>query len=134
MKRCLLTVLAVTVLWSLMDMLIHGVILMSTYIETAELWRPMDEMKNGLMSVVTLLLSASFVALFSKFSSRKCPKSGALFGLIYGLGAGISVGYGTYCFMPIPYSLALGWFLAYAVKATAAGALAGLILKEDGDA
>lgn len=41
------------------------------------------------------------------------------------------MGYGTYSFMPIPYLLALGWFLGTVVETTVAGALVGWIIKEE---
>ena len=130
MKRYLLAVLAVFVTWSILDFLIHGVILMSLYEASAEIWRPEEEMMNGLLMVVTLLAAASFVGLIAKFSKEKSPKAGALFGLIWGLGGGVSMGYGTYAFLPLPYMLALGWFLAHAVQGTISGLVAGLVLKE----
>ena len=129
MKQYVLGVLAVAVLVSILDYLIHNVLLMSTYEATAELWRPPEEFKGGLMALVTVLISACFVGLYAKFCSDKSLKAGVLFGLIFGLANGVSMGYGSYCFMPIPYSLALSWFLASTIEGTSAGAVAGLIVK-----
>lgn len=127
--RTILAVVAVTVTWIVMDMLIHGVFLMSTYEETAELWRPEGEMKMGLMWLVTLLVSVPFTLIYALLISPKSLKSGLVYGLLYGLATGISMGYGTYCFMPIPYKLAIGWFLGTLVEAVAAGALVGWVVK-----
>ena len=44
------------------------------------------------------------------------------------------MGYGSYSYMPIPYSLALGWFLASTVEGVAAGVVVGLIVKGDSEA
>lgn len=38
------------------------------------------------------------------------------------------MGYDTYCFMPIPYRLALSWFLATLVEVLTAGLMVGLII------
>jgi len=39
-------------------------------------------------------------------------------------------GYGTYSVMPIPYFMALGWFLGTLVQALAGGWIIGLIIRE----
>ena len=55
-KRIVLAVIAVFVLWQVLDFVIHGLILMKTYQATASLWRPRPEMKLGLMRVVGALM------------------------------------------------------------------------------
>ena len=44
---------------------------------------------------------------------------------------GVSMGFGTYCVMPIPVGLAIGWCLGSVVECLVAGLLVGLILKAD---
>jgi len=111
-------------------MVIHGLILGSLYRETASLWRPEGEMMMGLMYIVTLLVSIFFVWIYYALIN-KSMKNAILFGLFYGLATGISMGYGTYSFMPIPYLMAFGWFLGTVVEATVAGVLVGWIVKEE---
>jgi len=75
MKRFVLAVLAVFAAWSALDFLIHGMILRSAYEATAALWRPMGEMKMGLMYVVGVIAAAAFVGLYAAGmvdSTRKC--------------------------------------------------------------
>ena len=48
-KRIVLASLAIFIVWSLLDILIHMVILAPTYAATAHLWRPENEMMMGLM-------------------------------------------------------------------------------------
>jgi hypothetical protein len=74
-KKLLLAVLILFVTWSVLDFLIHGMILRSTYQETPELWRPMEEMKMGLMYVVTAVYAAAFVGIYAFLIQ---PKSLAL--------------------------------------------------------
>ena len=62
MKRSLLAVLAIFVAWSAMDVLLHGVFLTSSYAATAALWRPMPEMKTGLISFTVLVSAFVFVS------------------------------------------------------------------------
>ncbi len=52
---------------------------------------------------------------------------------LYGAGYGIRRGYGSYSFMPIPYSLALIWFLGTVVETTVGGLLLGWIVKGESE-
>jgi len=130
MKKFILAVIAVFVAWSILDMVIHGVILEPLYRQSAQLWRPEGEMMMTLMYVVIILSSIFFVWIYYALIN-KSMKNALLYGLFYGLATGIGMGYGTYSFMPIPYLLALGWFLATVVQAVVAGALVGWIIKEE---
>ena len=56
-KKVVLAIVAVFVLCSVLDFFIHNVLLGSTYEATAELWRPMGEMKIGLMYVISAVWS-----------------------------------------------------------------------------
>ena len=129
MKRIVLAILAVFVAWSVIDFVIHGVILAQSYKDSASLWRPMEQMKMGLMRVVVLISATVFVCLYANFVGNKNVATAVKFGLLFGLGAGISMGYGTYAVMPITYKIAITWFLGTLVKSTVAGLLTGLIVK-----
>ena len=128
-KRTLLAILAVFIVWQVLDFLIHGILLQETYAATANLWRPMAEMKQGLMMVVGLIAAACFVSLYALLVKPQSLATGLKYGAIFGLGTGISMGYGTYSYMPIPYHLALSWFLSTLFQTCVAGALTGLIVK-----
>ena len=90
----------------------------------------MNEMKMGLMRLVCALASVAFVMVYARFFGRKGPGAGAEYGAWWGLGAGVSMGYGTYSVMPIPYSLALAWFLGTLVEGIAAGVITGAIIRK----
>jgi hypothetical protein len=70
-KRSLLAVLAIFVAWSAMDFLLHGVFLTSSYAATAALWRPMPEMKMGLISFTILVSAFVFVYIYYRFFAEK---------------------------------------------------------------
>jgi hypothetical protein len=129
-KRIILAVLAVFVAWSVMDFVVHGVILAQTYKDTEQLWRPMEEMKMGLMRVVVFIASTVFVCLYAFFVGKKSVATAVKFGMLFGLGAGISMGYGTYAVQPIPYKIALTWFLGTVAECAVAGLLVGAMVKE----
>jgi hypothetical protein len=130
MKRTILAVLAVFVSWSVLDFVIHGLILGSTYAATPQLWRPMSEMKMGLMYFTVLVASAAFVYIYARLIAEKGVKTAVLYGLVFGIGEGTAMGYGTYSVMPIPYVMAFVWFAGSVVEAVAAGLVAGLIIKK----
>ena len=130
-KRIILAILAVFVAWSVLDFVIHGWLLSATYEATAHLWRPMEEMKMGLMNVVRILSAVFFTLIYACLINGKGMGTGVKYGLLLGLGTGVSVGYGTYSYMPIPHSLALSWFLGTVIQTTLAGLLVGLIIKEE---
>ena len=131
MKRIVLAVVAVFAAWAAMDYVIHSVILSSAYEETAQLWRPMAEMKMGLMHVVMVLVAISFVLIYARLISRKSLKKATLYGALFGFGYGVSMGYGSYAYMPITYGIAFTWFLGSLVEMTVAGLIVGAIIKDD---
>jgi hypothetical protein len=128
-KRTIMAVVAVFVTWAVMDFLIHGLLLQPTYEATANLWRPVEEMNMPLMYFVTLVFTVCFVAIYGLLVSQKSLVSGIRFGALFGLAIGISMGFGSYCYMPIPLTLAWSWFFGSLVEAVAAGAIVGAILK-----
>jgi hypothetical protein len=132
MKRTLLAMLAVFVLWSLMDFVIHGLVLASPYAQTPQLWRPMAEMKTGMMYATVLVAAAVFVGIYAWFIGDKSVRTAVRYGILYGIGAGVSMGYGSYSVMPISPEIALGWCLGTIIEAVAAGWITGMIVKKQG--
>ena len=130
MKKIVLSVIALFVAWTVMDFVIHGVILKSAYEATANLWRPMNEMKMNVMRLAVLITSISFAWIYVRMISNKSIATGLRYGLWWGLGAGVSMGYGTYSVMPIPYLMALTWFLGSLMEGAVAGLIVGGIVKE----
>ncbi|NOX90024.1 MAG: hypothetical protein GXO77_13475 [Calditrichaeota bacterium] len=130
MKKAILAVIAVFVGWIILDFIIHVLILGPTYEATKELWRPEGEMKMWLMYLVSLLSAIFFVWIYYQLIPKSF-KNGLIYGILFGLATGISMGYGTYSVQPIPYVLALGWFLGTVVETTVAGALVGWIVTEE---
>ena len=129
MKKIIISVVAVFVAWSILDYVIHGVILQSAYAATPQLWRPMNEMKMNVMHVAVLIASFAFAWIYARFIGNKSIATGLKYGLWYGLGAGVSMGYGTYSVMPIPYTMAITWFLGSIFEGAAAGLIVAGIVK-----
>ena len=128
-KKAVLSAVAVFVAWAVMDFIIHGLILRSSYEATAYLWRPMDEMKMGLMYLTILVSAAAFVYIYVRLIEPKAIDAGLKYGLLFGMGVGISMGLGSYSVMPIPYDMALVWSLGSLAQGAVGGLLVGLIIR-----
>jgi hypothetical protein len=128
-KRYVLAVVAIFIAWFAMDFLIHGVILKSAYEATAHLWRPMAEMNMGLMHAITFAAAIAFTGIYALLVQPKSICSGVRFGLLYGLAAGLPMGFGTFSVMPIPLSMAAIWFVGTIVEAVIGGIIAGALIK-----
>ena len=129
-KRTILAVVAVFLAWSLLDIVIHQLVLMGEYGATIDLWRPPDEMMIGLIYVVTLISAVVFVSIYKFLICRKELGRAIQFGLLFGVAVGIGMGYGSFAVMPLTHTIALVWFLGTVVQGGVAGALLGLIVKE----
>lgn len=129
-KKIATATIAVFVLWFVLDFIIHGVVLKGAYQATAHLWRPEHEMKLWLIDVVTLLTALVFTGMYASFVSPKSARRGFWFGFLFGVTSGLGMGYGSFAVMPIPYFLALTWFLGSLLECTLAGLIVGYIVKE----
>jgi hypothetical protein len=129
-RKVLLAAIAVFVAWEALDFVIHGMILAPTYATQPQLWRPQGEMKLGVMFVAVFIAALAFAALYAYFVRPKALGTAVRFGLVWGIGGGVAMGYGTYAAMPIPYTMALTWFLGTVVEACVGGALVGLFVTE----
>ncbi len=109
--RWLLAAVVVFVVMLALDWLTHNVLLSAEYERTAHLWRSAAEVKTGLMLIVQAVTAFLLVYIFAKGYEGRGWLEGVRFGVIIGLFMTIPRAYGTYAVMPIPYSLALGWFL-----------------------
>jgi len=129
-KKILLTGVLVFVLWAVLDFIVHGLILRSAYASTASLWRPIAEMKMGLMYVTIFIAALAFSSIYGYLVTKKSLMTGLTYGFLYGIAVGVGMGYGSYSMMPIPYSMALTWFLSTVLEAILGGLLLGTVIKE----
>lgn len=130
-KRILLATVAVFVAWAVMDFVLHGIILAPQYASSPTLFRPLNEMKMGLLYFSIFVSALAFAFVYGRFFGVKNLRTGSAYGLCLGIGYGIGMGYGTYSTMPIAYLLALGWFLGTVVEMTVAGLIVGAVLKTE---
>jgi hypothetical protein len=128
-ERFVLATVAVVVAWWVRDFVIHGLILRSTREATASSWRPMAEMKRGLMSLVTLVGAGAFVGLYGALVNPRSLSAGVKYGLLFSVAVGFPMGFGTYCVMPVPAQLVVAWFLGTVAGMLVAGAIVGAVVR-----
>lgn len=117
----------VFVVMSLLEWFFNEVILSSSYQATANLWRPMGEMKIWLFYVVYLFVAYFFTLIFSKGYEGKGIMEGIRYGFYVGMMMAVPMAYGSYAAMPIPYSLALSWFICGLIEYIVVGIVLAII-------
>ena len=131
LKQTILAIITIFIAWSALDFVIHGLLLAETYQATAHLWRPEAEMNMPLLSLVTLIFATGFVGIYSWFINAKSMAIAIKYGVVFGLAIGVSMGFGSYSYMPIPLDLAMTWFIGTLVELSFAGVIIGLIIKPE---
>jgi len=117
----------VFVVLSLLEYILYNVLLSSTYEATPNLWRPAAEMKIWIFYVVYLFIAFFFTLIFSKGYEGKGAVEGLRYGFYVGMLMAVPMAYGSYASMPIPYSMALQWFLSGLVEYVILGVVLALI-------
>ena len=128
-KRYLAASVAVFAFSMALGYLVHGVILQSTYQSIQGVWRTDMQSKMWINTLVALLVSFLAVYIFTKGYEGKGIMEGLRFGLVIGLFLSIPAAYGTYMIIPIPYYLALEWFLYGTAQWVILGAVAAAVYK-----
>ena len=128
-KRASSAGILIFLVWGAIDYLLHGLFLRPTYEASAHLWRAQSEMNLSLIYLIVVILIVCFVSIYSLLISNKSLSTGIVYGALSGLATGIGVGFGTYIHMPVPLTLAWGWFLGGWLKGVVAGAIVGAIVK-----
>jgi hypothetical protein len=130
MKRPLGAGIAILAAWTLVDALTHRLFLAPMYEASSNLWRPFNQMSPALIYTVTVVLVGVFVGTYSLLVRPKSLGNGVLLGAFVGLALGIASGFGTFIHMPIPLSLAWGWFIAGWLKGVVAGGILGAVITD----
>ncbi|MGH7228622.1 MAG: hypothetical protein ACREIH_05335 [Nitrospiraceae bacterium] len=130
-KRLALASLAVFVVFTALDGIIHGVLLDNLYHQTSSIWRPEGEIQHNmwLMWLGSLIFAPTFVLIYIKgYEANKGRLGqGVRYGLIVGILLSAPQSLGWYAVLPIPGVLAFSWFVAGVVESLAAGTAVGLI-------
>jgi hypothetical protein len=125
-KKVLPGFIAAFITLEVLDFIVHGVILGSTY-ASMTVWRPDMMSKMWITHIITLIGSFFFAFIFSKGYENKGIGEGLRYGLYIGIWMSVGMAYGTYAMIAIPYSLALEWFLFGIVEYVIAGAVLAMV-------
>lgn len=132
-KRFFIGFIVVYIVAQALGYLVHSLWLGDTYASLASVWRPMPEMQS--MQWIMLVTSAIFTFFFCYIFVRGCEGKGIVegvkYGLIIGLFVSLTQSYDWYVILPIPYSLALKWFLSGTATSMVMGAVFAAIYKPE---
>ena len=128
-KKFWLGFVAVYIVIAVWEPIVNLVFLASAYQDPTmtHLWRPMDEMKIGLLYIVYIFIAFFFTLIFSKGYEGKGALEGLRYGFYVGMLMAVPMGYATYATMPITYALALQWFLYGLIEYVLAGIAVALV-------
>lgn len=128
-KKFWIGCVAVFVVIAVWEAIVNLVFLSSTYQDPSmtQLWRPMPEMKFGLLYIVYVFIAFFFTLIFSKGYEGKGIMEGLRYGFYVGMLMGVPRGYAVYATMPITYALALQWFLYAVIGYIIAGIVVSLV-------
>ncbi|GAB4373434.1 MAG: hypothetical protein Kow0042_17370 [Calditrichia bacterium] len=130
-KKWVVASVVIFVVATLLDLLIHNVILSGAYESTRQLWRPRAEMNRlmWLWLLSNLIWSFLFVYIFAKGYEGRGIMEGVRYGVIIGLFVSIPMSLGTYAVQPITFGIAAGWFIFMLIEIVILGIIAALIYR-----
>jgi hypothetical protein len=132
-KRWAIASVAVAVVIAVLEMIVHGVLLQSTYQQTAAVWRPASEMQplGWLMWLGYAIFAPFFVWIYAqgRAAAKGALGQGVRFGLAFGVGLSAMGSLMWYAVLPIPAGLAWAWFADGVVVYLAAGVTAALVYR-----
>ena len=132
-KKLWVTFIVVFVVYFILDWLVNGVLLHSSYLaeEVAKIMRPEAEINSNMwiFIICDLFYTFFFTLIFSKGFENKGWMEGVRYGFYVGLMVSLPMAYGMYGTMPVPYSLALQWFLYGLAMNIIIGIVAALMYK-----
>lgn len=132
-KKLIIAVIAVFILLEVSNYLIHSVILASTYMQetVSKAFRPMAEMEAKMwrMWIADFVFSFFFVFIFTKGYQNKGIMEGVRYGVYIALFMNFSAAVAQNVVYPIPYTLALQWFIYGFIQMVLLGVVAAYIYK-----
>jgi hypothetical protein len=128
-RKIWLGFVAVFITLQILDGIVNLVILDAAYKSVSYLWRPEGEMKLWIVPIVGLFFSFFFTFIFSKGYEGEGVLEGARYGLYIGLMVMFPMSYGAYAMMPIPFSLALQWFVYGTIEYVIAGMVLAMVFR-----
>ncbi len=127
MKKVLIGSIAVFLTLEVLDIIIHGVILMNTYAAMHDVWRTDMMQKMWIMHPVKMVVAFFFSLIFSKGYEGKGIMEGVRYGFYFGMIMSCSFAFNSYASYAIPYGLALKWFVFALIEYLLAGVVLAMV-------
>lgn len=127
MKKLLIGFVAVFVTLEVLDGIIHGGILMSTYTAMQSTWRPDMMNKLWILHFVRIVTAFFFTYVFSKGYEGKGIMEGLRYGFYLGMIVSSGFAFGSYSMFAINKGLALQWFFYSLIEYLIAGVVVSLV-------
>ena len=129
-KKFVIASIVVFIVFEILNFIIHGPLLGSIYVETKSVWRPDMMDKMWIIHITNFIFSFLFVYIFTKGYENKGIVEGLRFGLIIGLLMNVVGMFNQYAVYPLPFSLAIQWFIYGIIQYVICGAVAASIYRE----
>ena len=132
-KRFWMAFVACYVIGQILGFVINGVLLADSYKALAHVWRPEADMqaKMWIFLITSFVAVFLFCYIFTKGYENKGLMEGLRYGGLIGLLMTVPMAYDSYVVYPIPYSLALKWFVTGMAYWLTLGAVLAGIYKPD---
>lgn len=132
-KKFIISVVSVYVVFEILNFLIHGVLLSSTYMSDtlAGVFRPQAEMESlmWVMWITDIVWAFFFVFFFTKGYENKGIMEGVRYGIYIGFFVSFVYAYQAYAVYPITYSLAIQWLIYGFIESVILGVLVSIVYK-----
>jgi len=130
-KRFISASILVFLSFQFLDGIIHNFLLSSAYEASNNVWRPDMMEKIWIVFSTSFIFSFLFVYIFIKGYEAKGVKEGIRYGILIGLLMNIGGMFNQYAVYPIPFSLAMQWFVYGTFEIVVCGIVASLIYKNN---
>ena len=112
-KKFWIAFAAIYAAWNILNVIIHSGLLGAAYQseEMMKIWRPDMMSKMWIFYLVTLFTAFFFTLIFSKWYKGKGIIEGIQYGVYTGLLMATPMAYSSYAMYPIPYPIAMQWFI-----------------------
>jgi len=128
-KRYVIAGIAVFATFQICDMVIHGRLLMKDYEALASMWRPDMMSLMWIMWITCAVLSFLFAYVFVKGYEARGMLEGVRYGLIVGLMMNGVGAFNQYVLFPVPFVLAVKWFVFGMLEFILPGAVVAAIYR-----
>lgn len=127
----IIAVIAVFIILEVTSFLVHSIILSKTYEGLANVFRPMEEMNSRMwrMWIADLVWSFFFVFIFIKGYQNKGILEGIRYGIYIAMFMNFVAAVAQNVVYPVPYTLALQWFIYGFIQSILLGVVTALIYK-----